>query len=125
MAFENRTKCGFWMVSTDHSNVWFSDPHLTVQRGSEICPFEIRHLKYGLFEGQISIIPVFEWSGFIYGYSFSSNKSKTGLFGQNFQWFLEKLRPCVLSPFQMVGFPNFRSHLKSGKFATQPLFNHS
>ena len=30
-----------------------------------------------------------------------------------------------LSGFQMVGLPNFRSHLKSGPFATQPFFNHS
>ena len=29
-----------------------------------------------------------------------------------------------LPRFQMVGLPDFRSHSKSGSFATQPLFNH-
>ena len=40
-----------------------------------------------------------------------------------------KTRPfetqTFLSRFQMVGLPDFRSHSKSGPFATQPLFDHS
>ena len=78
---------------------------MSVQWGSEIRPFEIRkHLKSGLFEGRISNGLVFKWSGFSY---------------QPFE--IRKF----LSGFQMVGLPDFRSHLKSRPFATQPVLDHS
>ena len=49
-----------------------------IQWGSEIRPFEIwKHLKSGLFEGQISNGPVFKWSCFSYGYSYNPNHLNT------------------------------------------------
>ena len=75
------------------------------QWGSEIWPYKIRkHLKSRLFEGRISNGPVFKWSGFCNGYSYSPNYSKTGPF---------KIRP-FLSGLQMVFdemaviFPDFK-----------------
>ena len=50
------------------------------------------HLKSGLFEGRISNGPVFEWSGFSFGFGYSPNYSKTRPF--EIQMFL--------SGFQMV-----------------------
>ena len=99
-----------------------------MQKGSEIQPFEIlKHLKSGLFEGQISNAPVFKWPDFSYGYS--PNHSKTGTFKiqtflSKFQMVFDKMFPH-LSRFQMVGLPDFRSHSQSRPFATQPLFDNS
>ena len=42
--------------------------------GDLIC----NHLKYGLFESQISNGVVFKWLGFSYGYSYNLNHSKNG-----------------------------------------------
>ena len=79
-----------------------------IQWGSEIWPFKIwKHLKSGLFEGQISNGSVFKWSGFVW----ISND-----FWQN---------GGHLSGFKMVGLPDFSFHPKSGPFATQPLLDHS
>ena len=71
------------------------------QWGSEIWPFEIwKHLKSVLFEGRISNGPVFKWSGFGYGYSYSPNYLKTGpleiqTFLSRFKWFLTEWWPFV------------------------------
>ena len=44
---------------------------------SEIEPFEFqKHLKFRLFEGWISNVPVSKCSGLSYGYSYSPNHSK-------------------------------------------------
>ena len=48
--------------------------------------------------------------------------SKYRYFCPDFNWFWQN--GGHLSRFQMVGFPDFRSRLKSGPFANQPLFNH-
>ena len=88
--------------------------------------FEIqKHLKYRLFEGQISNGPVFKWFGLSYGYS--PNYLKTRPF--KIQKFLSGFHKVFkngshLSRFQMVGLQNFRSHSKSRPFVTQPLLDH-
>ena len=86
-----------------------------VQRGFEIRPFEIRkHLKSGLFKGQILYGQVFKWLGFSYGYSLKNRTILSGfemIFWQNGNH---------LSVFQMVGLLDFRSHSNSRPF---PVFN--
>ena len=47
--------------------------------------------------------------------------SKSGHFCLDFKWFRQNGNH--LCEFQMVGLPDFRSHLKSGPFANQPLFD--
>ena len=49
--------------------------------------------------------------------------SNLGCFCLDFKWFWQKAGP--LKGFQMVMLPNFRSYLKTGPFANQPLFDHS
>ena len=77
----------------------WSSRKCSLQRGSEIWPFEIQtHLKSGLFKGRISNSPVFKWSGFCYGYFYSPNHSKTGPFDYFVRIsnvFFTKLRPFV------------------------------
>ena len=68
----------------------------------------------------------FKWSG--YGYCHSPNHLKTGpfklqTFSSGFQFFWQNRTD--MSGFQMVGLPDFRSHLKSRPFVAQPLFDHS
>ena len=100
---------------------WTSDYHLNnVQWASEIRPFEIpKHLKSILLEGLISndlaiaIVPTIQ----------KCEHSKSGRFCPHFEWFWHN--GSQLSRFQMVGLLDFRSHWKSGPFATQPLFGHS
>ena len=87
--------------------------NIGIQWGSEIRPFEIRkHLKSGLFEGQISN-----------GLVLAINHSKTNVFDRFSNGFWQN--GGHLSGFQIVGLPDFRSHLKSRPFATQPVLDHS
>ena len=107
---------------------------VTVQWGSEIRPFKIwKHLKSRLFEGEISNGLVFKWFWLSNGRALARpivivptirklDHSKSGHFCPDFKWFLTKWGPVVC--YQTVGLPDFRSHLKSGPFATQPLFDH-
>ena len=70
----------------------------------------------------------FKWLGFNYGYSYGPNHSKTRPFKI---WMFVTIshrfwqNDSHLSRFRMVGLPGFRSHSKSGPFATQPLFYYS
>ena len=93
---------------------------LLIQWGSEIW----KHLKSGLFEGPILNGLVLKGSGFSLGYSYGPNYSKSWHFCPDFKWFLTKWRPFVMSWFQMVALPDFRSHSKSRPFANQPLYDH-
>ena len=90
-----------------------------------------KHLKSGLFEGQISNGPVFKWRDFSYGLC---NHSKFRLFCPDFKWFLTKWLQFVgisngwasgfqipfkiwtncnstsFQPFEIQTSPDFRSH---------------
>ena len=75
-----------------------------VQWGSEIR----KHLISRLFEGWISNGPVFKWSGFMYGYSYSPNVSKTGPFKictflSLFQMVFDRMSPFC-PDFKLLGF---------------------
>ena len=92
---------------------------MTIQWGSEIRTFKIqKHLKSGLFEGPrfsngralamaIALVPTI-WN--------------LDIFVPILNVFLKN--GSYLSIFQMVGLPDFRSHLKSEPCATQPPFDH-
>ena len=65
------------------------------------------HLKSGLFEGRISNGPVFEWSGFSFGFGYSPNYSKTRpfeiqMFLSGFQMVSEKMA-AVCPDFKWLG----------------------
>ena len=65
------------------------------------------HLKSVHFEGQILNGPVFKWSDFRNGYSYSPNHSKTGpfkirTFMSKFQMVLEKM--VAICPEKLLGF---------------------
>ena len=65
----------------------------------------------------------FNWLGFSYGYGPNHLKTRPyeiWTFSNDF-W----QNDVHLSRFQKVGQSDFRSHLKSGPFPTQPLFDHS
>ena len=81
--------------------------------GESIWPFEIRTFRRSDFKWSDLNGPVFNWSGFNYGYgfSYSPDHSKNGPF---------KIEMFV-TRFQMVELPDFRSHSKSEPFGTQPL----
>ena len=66
------------------------------------------HLKSGLFEGWISIGPVFKWLGFSYGYIYSPNHLKTRPFKMRmflswFQMTFDKMA-AICSDFKWLGF---------------------
>ena len=72
---------------------------------SEMGPFEIqKNLKSGLFEGQILNGPVFKWSGFNNGYSYSPNHLKTRPFET--QTFLSRLQMVLTKWLPVVGISN-------------------
>ena len=97
---------------------WMKKPHSVDNSWLQnLETFEIE-----LFEDLILYDLVFK--GF--SYSFINRKpdhSKSGHFVRISNSFSQK--GGHLSEFQMVELPRFRSHLKSGPFATQPLFDHS
>ena len=78
---------------------------MRVQWGSEIR----KHLKSGLLEGQISNGPVFKWSGFNYGYSYSPDLKtepfKIWMFLSGFQMVFEKIG-ATCPDFKRLGFQN-------------------
>ena len=90
----------YWVMYSIHSTL------------SMVGDLKFDHMKSGLFESHISNGPVFNWSGFSFGYSFSPNHSKTESFKIWTSW----------SGFGMVfdkmaGLLDFRSHLKSRQVA--------
>ena len=99
-------------------NVHYSDPH-------KIRPFKIRkHSKFGHIKDRILNGPVF--NGLVIAMVPTIRKtghSNLGCFCLDFKWFWQKAGP--LKGFQMVMLPDFRSYLKTGPFANQPLFDHS
>ena len=96
-------------------------------------------LKSGLSEGGISNGPVFKWSCFSNGYSYSPNHSKSGHFCLDFKWFLTKWRlfvhisNCWASGFQIpfkirtvcnpTSFQPFKIH--TSLYFRSPLYSHS
>ena len=79
----------YWVMYSIHSTL------------SMVGDLKFDHMKSGLFESHISNGPVFNWSGFSFGYSFSPNHSKTGpfeiltFFCLDFKLFLTKWLPFV------------------------------
>ena len=90
-----------------HISVDQGNPVLVIQWRFKIWPFKIqKHLKSGLFEGQISNVPVFKGSGL--GYSHSPNHLKTWpfkiwMFLSGFQMIFHKLVAICLD-FKCLGF---------------------
>ena len=90
----------YWHLIARPKNVRFFNG-IWMQWGSEIRPFKIwKHLKYGLFEGQISNGTVFKCSGFSNSYAIVStikkpDLSKSGHFSLDFKWFLTNWQTLV------------------------------
>ena len=87
-----------WFVNLLYNKIFV----FLLQWGSEIR----KHFKSGLFEGWISIGPVFKWSSFSYGYS--TNHSKTGpfkiqMFLSGFQMYFDKIA-TICPDFKWFGF---------------------
>ena len=77
---------------------WTIQPLFIIEYSGDL---KSNHLKSGLFEGWISIGPVFKWLGFSYGYIYSPNYLKTRpfkirMFLAGFQMTFDKMTAICL-----------------------------
>ena len=95
-----------------------------IQRGYEIHPIRIwKHLKSRLFEGRISNGWTLAMATVIVPTIQKPDHSNLDVFVQISNGFWPN--GGLLSRFQIRGHLDFSSHLKSGPFACQTLFDHS